>query len=90
MARCLAGIAHVAVAQGKAVEAARLLGAIETPLKGINIDDWIVEHTDHERTLAGARAQLDEATFNAAWAEGHALTIEQAIEYTLEDLKSTR
>jgi tetratricopeptide (TPR) repeat protein len=88
IARCLAGIAHVAVAQGKAVEAARLFGAIETPLKGINIDDWIVERTDHERTLAAVRARLDKATFDAAWAEGHALTIEQAIEYALENLKS--
>jgi hypothetical protein len=30
------------------------------------------------------RAQLDEATFNAAWAEGCKMTLEQAIEYALE------
>ena len=33
--------------------------------------------------LARVRAQLDEAAFAAAWAEGQAMTIEQAIEYAL-------
>jgi hypothetical protein len=29
------------------------------------------------------RAQLDEATFEAAWAEGQAMTLEQAVAYAL-------
>jgi hypothetical protein len=33
----------------------------------------------HQRGLATARAQLDDATFAAAWAAGQALTLEQAI-----------
>jgi hypothetical protein len=33
--------------------------------------------------MAVACAQLDEATFNAAWAEGRAMTLEQVIEYAL-------
>jgi hypothetical protein len=32
------------------------------------------------------RAQLDEATFNAAWEEGRAMTLEQAIEYALGEV----
>jgi len=35
--------------------------------------------TDYDRAVASVRAQLDEATFGAAWAEGQALTLEQAI-----------
>jgi DNA-binding NarL/FixJ family response regulator len=31
------------------------------------------------RSSAALRTQLDEATFNAAWAEGRAMTMEQAI-----------
>jgi hypothetical protein len=36
-------------------------------------------------SLAGiVREQLDEAAFAAAWAEGQAMTLEQAIAYALE------
>ena len=37
----------------------------------------------YERALATARAQLDEATFDAAWAAGQALTLEEAIAYAM-------
>jgi hypothetical protein len=33
-----------------------------------------------------ARAQLDEATFEAAWGEGQAMTLEQAIAQALDTL----
>jgi DNA-binding NarL/FixJ family response regulator len=38
-----------------------------------------------ERDIAAARAQLDAATWEAAWAEGRAMSLEQAIAYALED-----
>jgi hypothetical protein len=41
-------------------------------------------HPAYERTLAATRAQLDEATFAAAWEAGRALSLEQAIAYALE------
>ena len=34
-------------------------------------------------SIAAARAQLDDATFAAAWAAGRALSLEQAIDYAL-------
>ena len=37
------------------------------------------DEAEYERYLALARKQLDEEAFNAAWAEGCAMTIEQAI-----------
>jgi DNA-binding NarL/FixJ family response regulator len=37
-----------------------------------------------EDMLATARAQLDEATWQAAWAEGLAMPLDQAIAYALE------
>lgn len=39
----------------------------------------------YERANATLHAQLDEATINAANAEGHALTMEQAIELAMSD-----
>jgi len=40
---------------------------------------------EYQRNLALARQQLDEAAFNAAWNEGRAITLEQAVEYALKD-----
>jgi DNA-binding CsgD family transcriptional regulator len=37
------------------------------------------ERPNYERANAAVRAQLDEATFVAAWADGEALSLEQAI-----------
>jgi len=39
---------------------------------------------EYER--AAARAELGKAAFAAAWAEGRAMTPEQAVAYTLEEL----
>jgi non-specific serine/threonine protein kinase len=38
--------------------------------------------------LTEARAQLGEAAFEEAWAEGKAMTIEEAIEYALAEKES--
>jgi hypothetical protein len=38
--------------------------------------------------LAYVRAQLDKATFEAAWAEGQAMTLEQAVAYALDEQSS--
>jgi len=40
---------------------------------------------DYDRALADARLQLGEESFAAAWAEGRAMSVEQAIEYALEE-----
>jgi len=37
------------------------------------------DRPDHERNLSSLRAQLDQATFEAAWAGGAALTLEQTV-----------
>ena len=39
-----------------------------------------VDRTVFERSLALLRAQWDEATFAGAWAEGRALSLEQAVD----------
>jgi tetratricopeptide (TPR) repeat protein len=38
-----------------------------------------------ERNLASLRQRLDPATFDAAWAEGRAMTLEQAVVYAVQD-----
>jgi hypothetical protein len=43
-----------------------------------------VERAEYDQAIATARVTLGEEVFTAAWAEGRAMTIEQAITYTLE------
>jgi DNA-binding NarL/FixJ family response regulator len=42
----------------------------------------------YDRTHAAARSQLDDATFTAAWTEGQAMPLEQAVAYALAALDS--
>ena len=69
----LQAFAGVAVGQGQPIRAARMLGAIAS----VPRQSAAQAAYDHLVTLV--RAQLDEATFAAAWGEGRALSLEQAI-----------
>jgi len=75
----LAGLGGVAAALGQSERAARLLGKA-TALFDTgrhNIDP--TEQVEHDRYIATARSQLDEATFAAAWTAGQTMSVEQAI-----------
>jgi tetratricopeptide (TPR) repeat protein len=84
IAECLAGLAGIAGAQGRAEWAARLFGAAEARLEAISARLESVDRAEYERYVNIVRAELDNATFEAAWAEGRAMTLEQAVAYTLE------
>ncbi|HSH79264.1 MAG TPA: hypothetical protein VLA19_12125 [Herpetosiphonaceae bacterium] len=75
------------MAQGKPVagaqRAARLFGAAEALLEPSGELLPPAERSEHERHVAIARAQMDEAAWQAAWAEGRAMTLEQAVAYAL-------
>jgi hypothetical protein len=43
------------------------------------------EQADYDRMVSTTRAQFDETTFAAAWAEGQTMTLEQAIAYALNE-----
>jgi predicted ATPase/DNA-binding XRE family transcriptional regulator len=76
---CLARLARVATEQAQPEQAARLFGATAALLSAARIPLAAVNRTDYDRDVAAARSQLDEPTFAAAWFEGRALTLEQAI-----------
>ncbi|HMA34266.1 MAG TPA: tetratricopeptide repeat protein [Chloroflexia bacterium] len=81
----LAGLAGVAGGRGQAERAARLLGAAAAYLDLSDGLWWPPHRAVYEQTLAQARAQLDPATWTAAWQAGHALTPEQAIADATQD-----
>jgi hypothetical protein len=65
--------------------AARLFGAAEGLREAIG--SGIVQQTmdpgDYDQHVAALRAQLDAEAFAAAWAEGRAMLLEEAVEYAL-------
>jgi predicted ATPase/class 3 adenylate cyclase len=83
IARCVIMFADLRRSQGEIMQAARLLGFVEVWLESNQLQFVFFDHTNYARGVAAARAQLDEATFTAAWEEGRATTIEQAIELVL-------
>lgn len=74
-----------AQAQGKPVRSVRLWGATEALREGIGDTFSPAERHLYGHYIATAHAQLDEETWEAALAEGGAMTPEQAIEYALAE-----
>jgi len=83
LARCLEGLAGVACAQGHYEQAARILGAAEALRETTGVQRAPLWQADYDQCMGSTRAVLGEPAFAAAWAEGRAMTPEQAIEYAL-------
>jgi len=81
----LIGMARVALGRHKPHRAARLLGAAEALWAGSSAPRWPNERVDFDRLVSAARAQLEQAEFAAAWAEGEAMPVEQMIAEALEE-----
>jgi len=58
--------------------AVRLLAAMERYREQSGIIRSPIDHPRYTQDVASTRAQLDEATFDAAWAEGRAMSLDQA------------
>jgi hypothetical protein len=78
-------LGRVVAAQGHLERAARLYGAVtalretlHTPLRPI----WRAEM---DRAVTAARAALGEEAFAAAWAQGRAMTLEEAVREARRD-----
>ena len=81
----LEGLACVAGTRGEAEQAARLFGAAEALREAVGYQHKPEEDALREPYLAGASSQLDEATWEAALAEGRAMELEEAVEYALSE-----
>jgi predicted ATPase len=77
-------IAALAAARGHAALAARLCGATAAFRERSGTPLTPFERPAYERTQAAARAGLDAAAFDAAWAAGRAAPLEQIIAELLE------
>jgi tetratricopeptide (TPR) repeat protein len=77
----LIGCGGVAAEEGQPDRAARLLGAVECLSRKALYVAYGLDRARYERTLERARRHLDDATWNAAFASGQTLTLEQAMAY---------
>jgi predicted ATPase/class 3 adenylate cyclase len=85
IAEVLEGFAGVAGAQGEGQKAARLYAAAETLRKTIGAPLLPGDRPRYERQLATARFLVNEEVWEAAWEEGRAMTLEEAVSYALEE-----
>ena len=85
IAYCLEGFAKIALRVGNASRAAHLLGAAESLRQTIGAPLIQAEREELNQDVTGTRKQIGERMFETAFAEGHAMTIEQAANYALKE-----
>jgi predicted ATPase/DNA-binding XRE family transcriptional regulator len=83
-AHVLGALASLAALDGQLERAARILGAAESGVKVVMFDGYPITAATFDSEVVSLRAQLGEAAFAEAWAEGQAMTRDQAIAYALQ------
>jgi non-specific serine/threonine protein kinase len=80
---CLSAFAGIAVARGKFVVAARLLGAVESFLGRLGIRLLPIDEIEYEHNVAALREKLARRTLEQAWATGAEMGVEKAVAIAL-------
>jgi predicted ATPase/DNA-binding SARP family transcriptional activator len=73
------------------IKAARLWGAAEALRErmGMSFSHFDLAASGYEQDLAAVRSALDEASFEAVWAEGRAMSPDQALEYAVGEVEES-
>ncbi len=85
VAACLAGLGGVSSTLRQPHKAARLLAAAEALLESVGTFLDPADRMEYQRNTNAARAQTDEMAWDAAWAEGRAMSMEEAISCALDE-----
>lgn len=72
--------------QSLRLQAARICGVVERVREAIGAPMMSFLRPSHDQTLATLGAELDEAVLVAAWTEGRAMTLNEAVAYALTGL----
>jgi hypothetical protein len=83
IARCLECLARLRKAQGQVRRAVRLMAAADRLRAALSAPEALIWRTEYQRDVNEARAQLGEDEFAAVWAEGRALSRQQAVDESL-------
>ncbi|MBI5304075.1 MAG: tetratricopeptide repeat protein [Chloroflexi bacterium] len=84
IAECLEWLASVSIARHGLARAARLFGAAEALREKIGMPLTPVDRSMYDQAVAFTRERTDPYTFTESWAQGRAMTLEQAIAFALE------
>jgi predicted ATPase/DNA-binding CsgD family transcriptional regulator len=84
IAAAMEGLARTAAVRGQARSAARLFGMAETIRTTVGVPLPPSERVSDARVVASVRADLHEAAFASAWAEGQAMPLGQAVAAALQ------
>jgi len=83
--QALEGLAAVAVAQAQSEPAALLFGAAEWLREAMGAALPPADRAEHDRSVAAVRTALGEQAFSAAWAEGRAMSLDEAVAFALAE-----
>jgi tetratricopeptide (TPR) repeat protein len=85
VSHCLETFAILAVTHNQMDRATCLFSASETLYTPLRFEMSAKERAEHDEAIAVARATLGEEAFTAAWEAGQKMTLEQAVEYALQE-----
>jgi predicted ATPase/class 3 adenylate cyclase len=86
VALCLAGLAGQVQAMGYPKRAANLFGAAKPWFDAASNRFAPADQIEYQRNLTATRAELDEATFETAFAEGQKMSLEEALDLALKTI----
>ena len=75
---CVEVLALIARAEGQHRQAARLFGAAEAKRQALGVSLTAAEDAEHRSAVEATRGALGEEAFTRSWAEGGAMSLEQA------------
>jgi hypothetical protein len=87
MIACLAGFAAINLAKSNLEKAATLCGCVENLLQRFGGPFFFADTVEYQRSVSQLKKALDEKALSASWSKGRAMTMEQAIQYALEETK---
>jgi hypothetical protein len=86
IAGCLEGTAAIAAARERPADAARLFGAASALRERLGMPLPVINQAPYERAMGTTRSMLSDAAFVAAWQEGEAMTLDEAIACAMADV----
>ena len=86
IAECLVGLGSIARSEVQPERAGRLLAAAAVMLRSTGLQQNRINRQDNEQEVIELRRLVDPPTFERLWTEGQDMTVEQAIEYALQEV----
>jgi len=80
-------IAYILIKREDPERAATILGAAEALREIIDTQMTGIEKTEYDNEVATLRSGMDEKVFNTLWSKGRAMSMDEAIELAIGDLK---